>query len=1045
MSSLSKLPVAQLKIGTDGFILQANAEYLLLLNDEMVVGRHRSTLCSDASRREIVAAWDDVLEGYPRYVEFSIATSDGTRWCSASWLPVLNAKGRVDHVVEYLNSIQVRLESQAQIEALRGSYPHVEILPDGRVGQMSDDYRSLLGIDTEALADLRYIHVAPHEHRDFSSFWCSVENGTLRKGEFKRIARDGRVVWLRSAYAPVRDPHGATIKVVEYVADITESLAERADLSGQIAAIRQSHCVISLAPDGTILDANDAFLEAMGYSTEDVVGRHHRMFVDPSYAHGAEYARFWRDLESGKFQSGEYRRLARGERPVWLQATYSPILDLEGRLTKIVEYALVVTDERLRQAEHQGQIAAIHKAQAVISFSLDGRIIDANDNFLDLMGYRRSEVRGQHHRMFVDDETSSSASYREFWQKLSLGEYQAGEFCRLAKDGREVWLQATYNPIFDMSGRSFRVIKYATDVTEERLKQAEHKGQLEAIHRSQGVISFDLYGNILSVNSNMLEMLGYSLDEVVGQHHRMFVDPQHANSLEYESFWSDLREGKFSSAMYKRLGKGGREVWIRATYNPIFDLRGRPTHVVKFATDVTSDVALADAFQDARQQAQHDSATALPNRSRLLSFISSSLASKEARLAILYIDLDRFKPVNDIHGHHIGDRLLGEVADRLRRNLKADQLAARIGGDEFVIVAPDFDEREVEKLAQNVIASISKPILIDGSVLSVGASIGISVAPSDGKSPDELLRCADAALYRSKGLGGAHYSFYSSEMNERLVAYRMLVEDMKAALERDEFYLEYQPRFDSAHRKINSVEALVRWRHPTKGRIAPLDFIPVAEKSGLIVTLGEWVLRKACEAVRYWPSIGISVNVSPVQFRHGDLVATVRSVLESTGIDASRLELEVTEGVLVDDSERAKTLLDELKSLGIRLAIDDFGTGYSSLSYLRNYPFDVLKIDRQFILDLEEKGSGRAVVQAILALAKALGLSVTAEGVETEAQLQMLTLDQCSEVQGYFLARPLSALKVTELMVQLAANPTRQIDVSALSDKPIDRAIGLRP
>lgn len=559
-------------------------------------------------------------------------------------------------------------------------------------------------------------------------------------------------------------------------------------------------------------------------------------------------------------------------------------------------------------------------------------------------------------------------------------------------------------------------MKYASNVTSEKLAQLAYRGQIEAIDRSHGVVAFDLNGFVLEANTNFLEMFGYTASEVVGSHHRIFVEPDYAKTAEYSTFWATLCEGTFMSAMYKRIGKGGREIWIRATYNPILDLHGKPVRVIKFATDVTGDVELAEAFQDAKRQAQHDSATALPNRVRLASFMGATLAAPSSRLAVFYLDLDRFKPINDTRGHHVGDRVLGEIADRLRRHLLPDQLAARIGGDEFVIAAPDLDEESSIRLAQDVIAEVCKPIVIDSDVLSVGISVGVAMAPADGTTPDELLRCADAALYRAKANGGSTYVFHSAEMNERMTAYWRLVEDMKLGLERGEFFLEYQPRFDAISRTINSVEALVRWQHPVRGRIAPLDFIPVAEKSGLIVALGEWVLRTACVTAMDWTGIGVSVNVSPVQFRAGGLTEMVLSALTESGLRADRLELEVTEGVLVEDAERARLILTDLKNAGVRLAIDDFGTGYSSLSYLRSFPFDVIKIDRQFISDIENREGGRAIVQAIVGLGKALGLSVTAEGVETDGQLMLLMVDQCTEVQGYLLAKPLSPNGIEELL-----------------------------
>ncbi|MBE7190586.1 MAG: diguanylate cyclase, partial [Jatrophihabitans endophyticus] len=573
------------------------------------------------------------------------------------------------------------------------------------------------------------------------------------------------------------------------------------------------------------------------------------------------------------------------------------MFDLNGRPVKVVKYATVVTEEKLRQADHQGQIAAINKAQCVIAFDLDGGILDANDNFLDAVGYRLAEVRGGHHRMFEDPGHAAGPTYAAFWAALAAGRHQAGEYKHVGKHGRELWLRATYNPIFDLNGRPFRVVEYATDITAEKLHAAEVHGQLAAINKSQGVISFAMDGTVLDANDRFLHMIGYEIGELRGRHHSLLLDPAEAASAGYAAFWDTLRAGTFVSGLYRCVGRN-REVWIQASYNPILDLNGRPFKVVKFATDVSENVAMSEAYEDAKRQSQHDTATALPNRARLATVMAEALSRPDARLACFYLDLDRFKPINDTYGHHAGDRVLGEIADRLRRALSFEQLAARVGGDEFVVVAPDLADEEVETLAQRLVDAVTVPVKVEVDELRVGVSIGIAVAPADGTTPDELLRAADSALCRSKQAGRSTFSFHSQFRNDRLQSYRNLVQDLRRGLGGNQFLLEYQPRFDAGSQAVRGLEALLRWNHPERGRVPPLDFIAAAERSGLIVPIGEWVLRTACRTARAWPSaICISVNVSPVQFRDADVVELVQNVLAETGLEPHRLELEITEGV----------------------------------------------------------------------------------------------------------------------------------------------------
>ncbi|MEQ9138464.1 MAG: PAS domain-containing methyl-accepting chemotaxis protein [Thalassobaculum sp.] len=370
------------------------------------------------------------------------------------------------------------------------------------------------------------------------------------------------------------------------------------ELKAKVDAIGRSQAMIEFGPDGVIVDANENFLTVMGYSLAEVRGRHHGMFVDPAERDSAEYRGFWDRLRRGEFQAAVFRRLAKGGREVWIQASYNPILDRNGKTRKVVKVATDITEQVYRDADYAGQVAAIGKSQAVIEFTLDGTILNANGNFLGAMGYALEEIRGKHHRMFVEPGERESAGYTEFWARLGRGEYRSGEFRRLGKGGREVWIQASYNPILGADGKPFKVVKFATDVTEQKLRNADHEGQIAAIGKSQAVIEFALDGTILNANGNFLGAMGYALEEIRGKHHRMFVEPAEREGAGYREFWAKLGRGEYQSGEFKRLGKGGREVWIQASYNPILGLDGKPSKVVKFASDVTDQVL-------ARKRAEH--------------------------------------------------------------------------------------------------------------------------------------------------------------------------------------------------------------------------------------------------------------------------------------------------------------------------------------------------------------------------------------------------------------------------------------------------------
>jgi diguanylate cyclase (GGDEF)-like protein/PAS domain S-box-containing protein len=543
--------------------------------------------------------------------------------------------------------------------------------------------------------------------------------------------------------------------------------------------------------------------------------------------------------------------------------------------------------------------------------------------------------------------------------------------------------------------------------------------ELQALNHAFATVRYSRDGTITDINPAFTRLTGYTSAELLGRSRAPFFSDSE------EPLRQALRAGEPHTKTERLTTKSGAEIWLQSRYVPLTDAAGQIEAIIQIASDateqVTANIALNQALEEAKRLAHHDSATALPNRVKLSAFLEAKLTGPDADMVIFYIGIDRFKSLNDAYGHQVGDRVLAELADRLRRLLREDQMIARVGGDEFVIAAPGLPTNGVERFCKRIYETVTAPIHHDGDEIIVGISMGVAAAPTDGTSPDDILRAADTALDRAKQNGRGQYAFYAREMNDRIASQRQLAEDMRHSLSSGDFFLEYQPRFDGRTRRIRSAEALVRWSHPERGRISPAEFIFLAERNGLIVPLGDWIMRTACQTAAAWGGIGISVNVSPAQFRDPTLIDKVKACLQSSGLPGAKLELEITEGVLIDDAGRATRILNELKTLGVKLALDDFGTGYSSLSYLRNFPFDVIKIDRSFINDLGTGPSARSIVQAIVALGKALGMSVTAEGVETDAQLAVLTADQCDEVQGFLLARPMAPEQVQGLIAAAPA------------------------
>ncbi|WP_375158249.1 PAS domain S-box protein [Bradyrhizobium sp. RDT46] len=362
------------------------------------------------------------------------------------------------------------------------------------------------------------------------------------------------------------------------------------DAQARLDAIGRSQAMIEFNLDGTIVTANKNFLDALGYRLDEIQGKHHSMFVPADQRDSAEYKAFWAALNRGEYQAREFKRIAKDGHEVWIEASYNPVLDGNGKTVMVAKIATDITAKKIRSMTDASKIAAISRAQAVIEFRLDGTIVSANENFCKALGYSLSEIEGKHHGMFVAEAERNGAAYREFWAKLNRGDYQAGEFKRIGKGGREIWILASYNPLLDENGKPYGVVKFATDVTAEKLKNADLAGQIAAIDKAQAVIEFNMDGTIITANANFLGALGYSLAEIKGHHHSMFVEPGERDSSAYREFWAALNRGEYQVAEYKRIGKGGKEVYIQASYNPIMDLNGKPFKVVKYATDVTRQV-----------------------------------------------------------------------------------------------------------------------------------------------------------------------------------------------------------------------------------------------------------------------------------------------------------------------------------------------------------------------------------------------------------------------------------------------------------------------
>jgi diguanylate cyclase (GGDEF)-like protein/PAS domain S-box-containing protein len=706
---------------------------------------------------------------------------------------------------------------------------------------------------------------------------------------------------------------------------------------------------------------------------------------------------------------------------------------ISGTLLKEQNVVLVMAQEVTGALRSQEELRRFRMA---LDSSIDAvylidyaqlRFIDANETALITLGYTRDELGKMGPHDLKPDDGELRRINRRF-EKVIRSDSKTGiiRTTHQRKDGTrlpvEVYLRA-----FQSEGRQL-LVAVARDITdrlkaEADLRKSEQRFRVAFNQAAVGLAHVAPDGDWLMANQKLCEIVGYTQEEILHLNYKDLTHP--------EDLLADLELGRrmfareiHEAAREKRyLHKDGHYIWVNLTSSLVRDENGEP----RYYSTVVEDISRRKQIEgELLHMANHDVLTSLPNRTLLLDRLSQAIAFANRsgdQVAVLLIDLDRFKNINDSLGHDVGDKLITGIARKLLSQIREVDTLARLGGDEFVILLADVaHEDAVAMLAQQVLESLSQPMTIQGHELYPAGSIGISLFPKDGIDSQTLIKNADTAMYRAKDAGRNNFQFYAHAMNARALDRLKLEGGLRNALLRDEFVLHYQPQMDIASGAVVGVEALLRWQPPGKDMIYPVDFIPIAEETGLIVAIGEWVLRTACAQHAAWekaatfPHIKMSVNLSARQFKQQDIVKMVSRALEDTGCDPDCLELEITESIVMENPEVAAATLQRLSDMGVYLSIDDFGTGYSSLTYLKRFPIHTLKIDRSFVRDITTDADDAAIAKAVIALAHSMKLKVIAEGVETAEQLAFLSEQHCDQMQGYYLSRPIPAQQLESLL-----------------------------
>ncbi|MFC5511271.1 EAL domain-containing protein [Massilia jejuensis] len=703
-------------------------------------------------------------------------------------------------------------------------------------------------------------------------------------------------------------------------------------------------------------------------------------------------------------ESGQTQRM-QGEEGFWVDGIISDISERKHNEMRI-------------QALLAEQGAILDNVMFGVVFTRDGHIVSVNRRTEELFGYEHGSLVGRPASVLFVGNGEHARTGDEFFPRLGRGADASHERQFRRRDGSLLWCLVSGSPIDPSKPEAGNVWVFA-DISER--KENEEKLRLSGTvleHIADGVMVVDVHGMLVTVNPAFTHITGFEPAEVVGKSWSVTRSRQHDQDV-YGNMWRQLSETGFWRGELWSTCKGGETYLEWLTVSTVRNDEGKVTHYVGVFSDITR---LKESQEKLDYLAHHDPLTSLPNRllfqDRLLHAIGRA-TREQLQLAVMFIDLDRFKNVNDTLGHHVGDELLKQVAGALGERLRDGDTLARLGGDEFIVLLENVDgSYGAGQVATKMMALFEQPFMISNHELFVTGSIGISLFPGDGLDPNLLVRNADVAMYQAKSRGRNGFQFYSPEMDGEGVE-RLRVEALlRRAIERGEIFLHYQPQVEIGSQRLIGVEALVRWHNPELGLVSPVRFVPMAEDSGFINQLGEWVLFEACRQMRRWDEAGLAVpkmavNLSVRQVERGAMTAQVAQVLAETGLAPRRLQLEVTESVIMNTGD-ALAFVHQLHAIGVGLAIDDFGTGYSSLAYLKQLPVDVLKIDRSFIKDIAVDSNDEAIAIAIIQLGKSMNLAVIAEGVENEEQAAFLLRHGCTRAQGYLYGQPVAPGELLE-------------------------------
>jgi diguanylate cyclase (GGDEF)-like protein/PAS domain S-box-containing protein len=964
--------------------------------------------------------------------EFRLRHREGHyTWLMARGTADIDGEGRVTRVLGVHIDVNLRHEAEQRFRDLvetttdwvwetdaKGRYRYVGPQCSTLFGYPPDALIGKRLLDLVGVEDADRIRATVAQYRDARQGYSMLEVGCRH--------RDGRKICIETSGTPFFDQNGALLGYRGIDRDVTRRHAVTENLRLYERAISTTRDLMSFVDrDYTYRMVNEAYAERHGRPRESIVG----LRVDELMGHDLFERVIRPELDrcfAGEDVHYQYSFDFAGK-PRYMDVRYQPYRSHAGGIEGAVVSARDITDlheveERLRVNGERLSLALEAGCQGMYDTNLRTGEVIVNDEYAAMLGFDPATFAETHERWLArihPDDSDRVQRHLDDYLAGRVGDYRI-EFRQHTADGDWKWLLSVGRLVErDSDGRPLRLIGTHTDISLLKDAQARVRQAAQVFSSTvEGVTITDLEGTILDVNDAFCRITGFSRDEALGRNPRILQSGRH-DAAYYKAMWQSLvRKGYWRGEIWNRR-KDGLVYPATLTISQVRDDSGTPTGYVAVFADITASKQTEERLQ---HLAHHDPLTELPNRLLFSARLEQGVkhaARLRQRMALLFVDLDRFKHVNDSLGHAAGDSLLQQLAQRLRGVVRADDTVARISGDEFVVLLDNVESADnVTVVVRKIMSTFDEPFVVERHEVSLTCSIGISLYPDDGDEAGILLRNADAAMYRAKDGGRNTYQFYAAEMTTAAFEHVFLENALRGAIRQRQFELLYQPQFDLGDGSLVGFEALVRWHHPQQGTVLPGRFIPIAEQTGLIREIGAWVLDEACRQARSWLDAGlcfgrIAVNVSGSEIQHEDYAALVAQALDRHQLAARYLELEVTESFVMAHTDEGLRQLAALNDIGVTIAIDDFGTGYSSLAYLKSLPVDTLKVDRSFVRDIPADGDDMAIAEAIIALGRALNLNIIAEGIETAEQANFLRRRGCRQGQGFFLTEPLAGTAAT--------------------------------